>query len=258
MPMLLQTPAANPTILPVLAIVLGCVIVVVPWLLYERHQRRKHHQRFVALMDERNFEPIRDTVELQRIADTIQKLFGEVAMNARRLTLRGAMRYPMPRFDVTVVQVVLGLEASNANGTTLHKVVVLLSGFDRSGEGGLPRFKLMPNNVLFRQIHRTPVFHASSPFGKRNLVLTGEASPEHEERVQHIINRDAREALMDNSNLVIESLGDTLAFYLHDEQVQPDDLDGFIQHAATLATIFEEQNREASPRRWASTSRASS
>ena len=230
-------PGANPftrfwlPIIGVTIVVLGLLAMVA-----SRQRKRGTQDRLKHLAGQYQLEEIQSQDELERLSQTISRLFNEVAMYVRELTLFGALRKRLRNFEVEIVHAVLGFEASNANHQTLDKIVVLVSDFDTP----LPGFKLMPNNWMFRQIHPERVFAAKTPFAQKNLVL----GDDHQ-RIKQIMNDEFKEAMSDNRELVIHSIDGTLAFYLHDDRVEPDDLERFTEHCVTLAAILQDQARQA-------------
>ncbi|MEX0655636.1 MAG: hypothetical protein WD534_13950 [Phycisphaeraceae bacterium] len=207
----------------------GAAIVAIIWATAVWYSRRNRTQSFHAFVQQPGFEPINDRDQLETLSETVGDVFGDMSMYARQLTIKGALHYPSDEFDVKVVHVVLGFEASNANHQTMEKVVVMVSGFDTP----LPRFRLLPNNFLFRHIHRNKIFDATTKFGEHNLVL----GREHD-RIRGVFGDDVRALLKDNRAMVIEARADLLAFFLHDERVEPKDLGAFVAECLNLAGLI--------------------
>lgn len=193
-------------------------------------RRRREDADLLGLIHARGFDPIDDHDELARVAQRVEALFGELAMYARHLRLVGVLRVERSRYVLDAAHVILGIEgpqsASNANLATLNKLVLIAHGMDAV----LPDFSLAPNHFLFKQVHPDPVFNHSGAFGRRNLVLGADAY-----HIAHVLGGEVRSMLAGNRDLVIESRGGVLAFYLHDERVQPKRLAAFVERVESLA-----------------------
>jgi hypothetical protein len=208
------------------------VVLVAAGLVLGKLRQRTDRRRFLELADELSLEIVRRPDELEQVAQRVRRVFRGMEMYTRRLKLSGVMRDRLDGMVVEVTHVVMGMERSNAQHHTFDKVVVLVHGLsDR-----LPTFKLMPNNALFKQVHRRPVFAHSSPFGRRNLVLG-------EDRlvVQHVLGPEVRTMLQSNRELCIDSRDGLIAAYLHDERVQPADLPAFVDRTVALAQAMSER-----------------
>ncbi len=228
-----QTPtdaAPNGTLVLPLLLVAALVVIVLfaVWLirahLHEAHER----ELFLELQGTMGFEPVSGEDELRIIAERIGELFGEHAIYARHLRVAGALRrIEDDGLTLDAAQVRLGMDTtSNANIYTLAKLVIMIHRDDLV----LPEFSLVPNHFLFASVQRNPVFHHSGEFGRHNLVLGDDKW-----FIAHTLSGDARDALADNRDLVIESRGNLLAFYLHDERVQSAELEAFIDRCLTLS-----------------------
>ncbi|MFA9479929.1 hypothetical protein ACERK3_16720 [Phycisphaerales bacterium AB-hyl4] len=215
----------------------GGVLVAIIWGVVAWYRRRGRTQRFDAFVQQPGFEPINDQKQLETLSESIGDVFGDMSMYARQLTIRGALHYPSEEFDVKVVHVVLGFEASNAQHHTMEKVVVLVSGFKHP----LPRFRVMPNNFLFRHIHRNKIFDANTKFGEHNLVLGRDR-----EHINALFTPDVQQPLQENRSMVIEARRDLLAFFLHDERVEPDDLGAFVADCLSLAALIRKNAADMS------------
>lgn len=218
-----------------LLLVVGMVAVVAlfffVWAVRAMVGQRVQRRGFVGLIDEAGFEPMHGREALGRVARDLSELFEEQAMHARQVRVAGALRrVEDDGLVLTASHVVLGLESnrasSNANITTLNKFVLMVSGF----EPRLPDFSLTPNHFLFATVQKTPVFHHTGRFGSRNLVLGDDKW-----FIAHVLGENVRELLADNRELVVESLGDRLAFYLHDERVQPADVPAFVERCVAIS-----------------------
>ncbi len=228
--MLAQGTDAAPREAPTLWLVLGMVGVVAvaftTWGLRAVLHRRAQMRGFLGLIETAGFEPVSGQEALRGIAEELSALFGEQAMYARQVRVAGALRREEDDGLVLVAaHLVLGMEASNANITTLDKFVLSISGF----EPRLPVFSLEPNHFLFATVQKDPVFHHTGKFGSRNLVLG-----EDKWFVAHVLGENVRALLAENRDLVIEAREDRLAFYLHDERVQPGDLPAFVERCVAI------------------------
>lgn len=229
----LAQPGGGGQIEVALAVGAGAAIVAIIWAVVVWYQRLGRVQRFNAFVQQPGFEVIRDHQQLETLAESIGDVFGDMSMYARQFTIKGALHYPSEEFNVTVVHVVFGFEASNAQHHTMEKVVVLVSGF----ENRLPRFRLLPNNFLFRHIHRNKIFDATTKFGENNLVLGRDR-----EHIKHLFDDpQVQDQLKDNRAMVIEGRPDLLAFFLHDERVEPNDLGGFVADCLHLAALMRQR-----------------
>lgn len=215
----------------------GAAAVALIWAAASWYGRRRGVKHFKDFAQQPGFEPIDDHDELAALSESVGDVFSDMSMYARQLTIRGALRHPDDAFKVNVVHVVIGFEASNAQHQTMDKVVVLVSGFDAP----LPRFRLLPSNFMFRQIHRNPVFDAGSAVGRSNLVL----GRDHQ-RIRAVLDGGAAELLQNNRALVIEARPALLAFFLHDERVEPDDLGTFVADCLNIATAVRADAAAAS------------
>jgi len=225
---LIDTPdGGTPTLLLVLAMVGVVALAFTVWGVRAVLHRQAQRRGFLGLMESAGFEPVQGQDQLGRIADDLSELFGEQAMYARQVRVAGALkREEDDGLRLVAAHLVLGLEASNANIATLDKFVLTVSGFAPA----LPVFSLEPNHFLFATVQKDPVFHHTGKFGRRNLVLG-----EDKWFVAHVLDEPVRDLLADNRDLVIEAREDRLAFYLHDERVQPGDLPAFVERCAAIS-----------------------
>ncbi|NBC10993.1 MAG: hypothetical protein GVY24_04555 [Planctomycetes bacterium] len=216
-----------PTLLLVLAMVGVVALAFTVWGVRAVLHRQAQQRGFLGLIEAADFEPVQGQEQLGEIADDLSELFGEQAMYARQVRVAGALqRQEDDGLRLVAAHLVLGLEASNANITTLDKLVLTVSGFTPR----LPTFSLEPNHFLFATVQKDPVFHHTGRFGRRNLVLG-----EDKWFVAHVLGENVRELLAENRDLVIEAREDRLAFYLHDERVQPADLPAFVERCAAIS-----------------------
>ncbi len=232
--LLAQTMEETRTSRGALSALLGVLLVVIVgtavWLVRCRVREAGDREGFMDLCESLGFEPVHGQEALQRISERIGELFGEQAIYARQLRLAGVLRsVEQDGLTIDAAQVRLGLDASNANINTLSKLVLLI----HLPGPPLPEFSLLPNHFLFATVQKDTVFHHTGTFGRRNLVLG-----EDKWHIAHILGQDVRDALADNRELVIESRGDLLAFYLHDERVQPADLAAFINRCTHLTRLM--------------------
>ncbi len=201
------------------------VILGIEW--REHRQRGAQHQRLLDLLDQAaGYQPLQGDQALAQIADRVETVFRFMAMYARQLHLRGALRRHAHPFTIDIVHVVIGMERSNANHQTLDKLLVLITGLPPN----TPAFTVQPSNPIARRLSPKGLFDASSPFGQANLVL-GRDRP----HIQHVLTREVRQLLHRNRDLCVDVTPSQAAFYLHDERVQPDDLDAHIDRCEKLA-----------------------
>lgn len=233
--MLAQSAEAAPRGALTLWLLAGMVVVVGValglWGVRAVLDRRAQRRGFLGLIDAAGFEPVRGRDELREIAAGLSELFGEQAMYARQVHVAGALqRREDDGLRLVAAHLILGLEASNANIATLDKFVLTITGFSAA----LPDFSLEPNHFLFATVQKDPVFHHTGRFGRRNLVLGDDKW-----FIAHVLGEPVRELLAENRELVMEAREDRVAFYLHDERVQPGDLPAFVEHcvAVTRAAV---------------------
>jgi len=217
----------TPTLLLVLGMVGVVALAFAVWGVRALRHRQAQRRGFVGLIEAAGFEPVQGQDQLGRIADDLSELFGEQAMYARQVRVAGALkREEDDGLRLIAAHLVLGLEASNANIATLDKFVLTITGFSPR----LPAFSLEPNHFLFATVQKDPVFHHTGKFGSRNLVLG-----EDKWFVAHVLSENVRELLADNRDLVLEAREDRLAFYLHGERVQPNDLPAFVERCNAIS-----------------------
>jgi hypothetical protein len=116
-----------------------------------------------------------------------------------------------------------------------RRVVMLFHGF----EAALPLFRLLPNNwaVSVMRGKNANTFGDVWPFGAFNYVM----GPK-DEQIRHVLGGTLQEQLGRNRSLTIDSRGHFLAFYLHGNRSQPDDLDAFYEHCAEIATSIHDRS----------------
>ena len=220
-----------------LLIGLGAVIVAAIWATASVIMRRNRLAGFEAFRKQSGFEPVTGQDNLERLSEDVADVFGDLAMYARQIHIPGALRYAArDDFQVEVVHVVLGMEASNAQHHSMEKIVVFVRGFDAP----LPRLRLVPNNFMFRHIHRDKVFDAETKFGENNLGLGGDAA-----RIRAVLDEPVQQALKDNRTRVIEVRPEYFACFLHDERVEPANLEKFVAECLTLAELLRDAARKA-------------
>ncbi|MEX0887471.1 MAG: hypothetical protein WD009_13635 [Phycisphaeraceae bacterium] len=215
----------------------GALAVALIWGGVSLYLRRNRVRGFEAFRQQPGFEPVAGAEDLERLAEDVADVFGDLAMYARQLHIAGALRYhARDDFDIEIAHVVLGMEASNAQHQSMEKIVVFVRGFDAA----LPSFRILPNNFMFRHIHRNKVFDAETKFGENNLVLGTDTA-----LIRAVINDEVREALRDNRTRVIEARPDYLACFLHDERVEPADLERFVAECVALAGLLRDAAQAA-------------
>ncbi len=217
---------------------LGALIVALIWAGVALYLRRNRLRGFEAFRKQSGFEPVTGRENLERLAEDVADVFGDLAMYARQIRIPGALRYAArDDFDVEVAHVILGMEASNAQHQSMEKIVVFVRGFDAP----LPRFRILPNNFMFRHIHRDRVFDTETKFGENNLVLGADQAS-----IRAVLSPTVQQALRDNRTRVIEARPDYFACFLHDERVEPANLEDFVAECLTLAELLRDATRDAS------------
>lgn len=213
------------------AVLAGLLLIVAAIVFAEGHARRvRQRQRdaLLALLDDPDIEPVTGQANLANASARVQSVLKLMAFYARQIHLPAVLRLTNQPFAVEITHAVIGMERSNANHQTLDKLVVICHDFPEDTPP-LPDFQLLPAHPLFRSVYKQPVFDHTSPFGKTNLVI---ATDHH--AVQDRIHRGTRTLLADNRDLCITAEQGLLAFYLHAETVQPDDLPAHLTRCLTL------------------------
>lgn len=219
---------ASVLVLLALSVVVG-LIMWIEW--RDRRRQRLDRDQLLGLLDDDRFEPVSGEAALAAVAERIDRAFRFMAMYARQLHILAALRREEEAFTLEVVHAVMGLERSNANHHTLDKLVVLF----RPMPERLATFLLMPSSKLARQFHPNAVFEPGSHFSNHNLVLGTDRAA-----IKHALSREVRRLLIDNRDLCILSSGDMLAMYLHDERVQPENLNQHVDRCVQLAQLIAE------------------
>lgn len=203
---------------------------------FKRNRRLRVRDAFDRLIADARFEPIEDAELRHMLGRVVYRLLSdEPFVSDRAVDLAHAIRYRAEGFAINVVQVDQD-EKPVAPHAPMSTTFVICDGF----EVELPEFRLMPSNFMLRQAVGQGIYEREDPFGRHNLVFTDEPR-----RTRHVLDDEAQTLLEGNTLIAIESTPERLMLYRHDQKLDPDGLQPFIEDCITLVHIIRDNARTA-------------